>query len=189
MQPEQVTEDSSPWLFNETLDSSYSSELSYQIHQLAGKPANAGWGAIENQFKLISEEFTELQDAINERDTLKLRDAIGDLLTTVYGAAWRAGLDADEDMYAIYRSNMSKFDTDEDTASRTRDKYAQLGLEVETVRVMDGPKVYYTTRVTHEQVVDGKLYPRGKLVKSVNFKEPVFIPLPEAVIERLGQTE
>ncbi len=160
-------------------------ELSSLIHQLAGKPANAGWDSVENQRFLIEEEFKEFRGALLARDPLKLRDAIGDLLMTVYGAAYRAGLPADEDLVAIFESNMTKFDRDAETAALTRAKYAQLGLEVETICVEHGAQVFYTTRVTKPQTVAGKYYPRGKLVKSVNFKEPVFSQLPSEVAVQL----
>ena len=161
-------------------------ELSLTIHKLAGKTENAGWDAVENQLKLVREEFEELEASIHARDSHQLRDAIGDLLMTVYGAAWRAGLDADEDLIAIFESNMTKFDRDEGTARRTREKYAQMGLEVETIGIPHGILLYYATRVTYEQTVNGKLYPRGKLVKSVNFQEPVFSPLPAEVARQLN---
>lgn len=84
-----------------------------------------------------------------------------------------------EDLDAVIESNMSKFDTLEGDADATVAKYAKLGVAVQAVltRTTAGD-AYFVCRVISDSVgTDGKTYPTGKWVKSVNFKEPVYRPL------------
>lgn len=57
---------------------------------------------------LIEEEFIELSDAINNRDIVKVADALGDILYVVYGAALAFGIDMGPVSDEVHRSNMTK---------------------------------------------------------------------------------
>ena len=59
---------------------------------------------IKLRLDLISEEFEELKKAIKERDFTETRDAIGDILYVVYGAAASFGIDADSDYDIIHNA-------------------------------------------------------------------------------------
>ncbi|KAL0225314.1 hypothetical protein RCL1_003226 [Eukaryota sp. TZLM3-RCL] len=72
---------------------------------------------------LISEELSEFQDAIKNRDFVEAADAIGDLLYVVYGAAACFGFDADKVFREIHRSNMTKLCTSEQEAIETVNFY------------------------------------------------------------------
>ena len=58
--------------------------------------------------KLIEEEFIELQEAMENRDIVKIADGLGDLLYVVYGTAVSYGIDMEPIFNEIHRSNMSK---------------------------------------------------------------------------------
>ena len=62
----------------------------------------------ELRLELISEEFSELAQAIDDRDMIQIADALTDLLYVVYGAGHTFGLDLDECFQEVHRSNMSK---------------------------------------------------------------------------------
>lgn len=60
--------------------------------------------------ELIREETDELRDAILDADLVGVADALGDLAYVVYGAAVEYGIDLNEVIGEIHRSNMSKLD-------------------------------------------------------------------------------
>jgi|TARA_X000000950_G_scaffold109169_1_gene137588 predicted HAD superfamily Cof-like phosphohydrolase len=60
------------------------------------------------RLELISEEFSELCQAIEDRDMIQIADALTDLLYVVYGAGHAFGIDLDECFQEVHRSNMSK---------------------------------------------------------------------------------
>lgn len=150
------------------------------INAIAGNETNGGWDAIDHQLKIITSEFEELRDlGIRDRNIHELRDGIQDLLFTVYGLAWRAGIDADVDFAEVVRSNMTKFDNTDEDALLTQQKYEAIGVITRCLRVTaeDG-KVYYVTKSAIDQTgLDGKSYPAGKYLKSHRFEEPVYASL------------
>lgn len=63
--------------------------------------------------KLISEEFTEYQDAVAAGDLALIADAVADLAYVVVGTAVAHGLVRFGDIFAeVHRSNMSKLGED-----------------------------------------------------------------------------
>lgn len=60
------------------------------------------------RLELISEEFSELCQAMEDRDMVQIADALTDLLYVVYGAGHSFGLDLDECFEEVHKSNMSK---------------------------------------------------------------------------------
>lgn len=99
-----------------------------------------------------------------------------------YSAAFFFDIPLLEDHFAVFWSNMSKFDTSLEDAKKTEKKYEDLGVAVyiETVKALDAHHnltTFFIVKSSKDQVVGGKDYPAGKFLKSINFKEPVFIPL------------
>lgn len=132
---------------------------------------NIDWDRLERQRKLIEEEFNELKDAIKSKDIIEVRDAVADILVTTYGLAHCGGFNADEDMDEVNESNLSKFCGVSTEASATERKYKDLGVEV-TFRHRD---IWIAVVSAKDQTgTDGKFYPAGKLLKSINFVEPEF---------------
>jgi predicted HAD superfamily Cof-like phosphohydrolase len=105
----------------------------------------------ELRLKLHEEEaVTELREAFESRDILKVADAIGDALYVVLGTALACGIDIEPIFEEIHRSNMTKF---VDGTFREDGKYvkgpsyvkAQLGpiiaAQIERGRVRCGEEV------------------------------------------------
>lgn len=129
------------------------------------------WAGLEQQFQLIREEFDELCTAIATRDIVELRDGGADLLETTYGLFYRAGYDADDDYNTVFNSNMSKFCSTLEEANETIEMYEGWGIRA-TIRPKGG---YYAVISADDQTdIDGKFFPKGKLLKSINFTSPVF---------------
>ena len=60
------------------------------------------------RLELISEEFSELCQAMEDRDMVQIADALTDILYVVYGAGHSFGIGLDECFEEVHRSNMSK---------------------------------------------------------------------------------
>lgn len=75
-------------------------------------PAFPSEDRIELRKSLITEEFHEVIEAIDEMDLGHAAKELGDLLWVVYGTGCEFGLDLDTVMEEIFRSNMSKLGED-----------------------------------------------------------------------------
>lgn len=157
------------------------------INAIAGNDTNGGWDVIDHQLMIIESEFNEMRDGIKARNIAELRDGIQDLLFTVYGLAWRAGFDADVDFAEVVRSNLTKFDANEEDALRTQEKYQAIGVKTYCQKVTaENGRVFYVTKSAVDQIgQDGKSYPAGKYLKSIHFEEPRYDPLDPAVDDKL----
>lgn len=60
------------------------------------------------RINLIREELVELEEAFEEKNVVKVADAIGDLLYVVLGTAVSCGIDIEPVFREIHRSNMTK---------------------------------------------------------------------------------
>ena len=91
------------------------------------------------RYRLIDEEAQELSEATNAKE---YRDAVGDLLYVVYGAALAAGFSphqVDAAFCEIHRSNMSKVWTDDEIDSIPADsRSTRVGENRHIVRRSDG---------------------------------------------------
>jgi predicted HAD superfamily Cof-like phosphohydrolase len=119
---------------------------------------------IELRDALIAEEFNEFKQAINDKDITEMRDAIGDILYVVYGAAHTFGFDADADFATIHDSNMSKLCKTEEEAQQTVAKYEQDFKDGKTT--YDTP-YYYLNEKTGLWIVKNRS--TGKVLKSINY--------------------
>lgn len=142
------------------------------IQNLSANPSDPKWEQLESQFQLIQEELDEIKQAIQEKNYIELRDGIADVLVTTYGLAYRAGIDANEDMKIVHESNMSKFCKTSDEAIHTAAKYEKIGVMVSYRNQANG--MIAVVSAQDQTGTDGKFYPKGKLLKSVNFVEPIF---------------
>ena len=64
------------------------------------------------RYDLISEELSELKEAIKNSDIKEVADALTDILYVTYGAGHAFGIDLDKCFEEVQRSNMSKLDND-----------------------------------------------------------------------------
>ena len=62
------------------------------------------------RYDLISEELSELKEAINNRDIKEVADALTDILYVTYGAGHAFGINLDKCFGEVQNSNMSKLD-------------------------------------------------------------------------------
>lgn len=148
------------------------SHLNEMIGNAKGNPDSVDWDALARQMQLIEEELRETKQAITNRDIQELRDGTADILVTTYGLAHRGGFDADRDMERVHASNMSKFCATNEECIKTGAKYEELGVQVNYRRQPNG--MYAVVSAYNQIGRDGKEYPVGKLLKSINFKEPTF---------------
>lgn len=123
------------------------------------------------QFEIIQEELTELHKALYDRNFTEIRDGIADVLVTTYGLSHLLGINADDDMKEVQSSNMSKLCVTELEAAQTIEKYESMGVMVSTRG--DAPEIAIYSNCSQSDS-NGKYYPEGKFLKSINFKEPVF---------------
>ena len=83
------------------------------------------------RYDLISEELSELKEAINNKDIKEVADALTDILYVTYGAGHAFGINLDKCFEEVQNSNMSKLD------SNGKPMYNDKG------KVMKGPN-YFT---------------------------------------------
>lgn len=149
------------------------------INQTAGNMANAGWAAADHQIRIIESEFEELKEGIATRDEKELRDGVADLLFTVIGLAHRLSLPSIADLAEVVRSNLTKFDTSEEDALKTCDKY--LEIQVSTYYTAktnpDGTVLFVTYSATDQVDTAGKKYIADKWLKSYRWEDVNLEPL------------
>jgi predicted HAD superfamily Cof-like phosphohydrolase len=63
---------------------------------------------VDLRFKLIEEEFKELRDAYALGDFVLAADALGDILYVVFGTGVEFGVDLEQVVDEIHRSNLTK---------------------------------------------------------------------------------
>ena len=64
------------------------------------------------RYDLISEELSELKEAIHNKDIKEVADALTDLLYVTYGAGHAFGINLDKCFEEVQNSNMSKLGED-----------------------------------------------------------------------------
>ena len=64
------------------------------------------------RYDLISEELSELKEAINNKDIKEVADALTDILYVTYGAGHAFGINFDKCFEEVQNSNMSKLGED-----------------------------------------------------------------------------
>lgn len=129
------------------------------------------WQRLEKQCTNIGHEFDELVQALAQKDSTEVRDALCDILVFTLGAFHFMGVDADADMRAVFDSNMSKFCSNEQELKDTCGKYADLGIIFYTAG--EFPCKYLKSSQDQEDNT-GERYPKGKFLKGINFKKPIF---------------
>ena len=111
---------------------------------------------------LVEEELYELEDEIfakdSEYDIAKIKKELGDLIFVVYGLAHRMGIDADDVLWKVWKSNMTKFCSTEEQAKETVLKYEQEGVDAYYMPMWD----YFIVRRTKDD----------KVLKGINYEEP-----------------
>lgn len=105
-------------------------------------------------------------------DVLDLSKTVACLLYVVVSdVADEFGFNILEDQHVVYRSNMSKFDTDIEDATRGLEKFAAQGIKVRIDQTEYLGMKYYVLKSDEDQTVNGKHYPKNKFLKSINYKD------------------
>lgn len=116
-------------------------------------------------YRLIEEELRELKSAIWDRDRKfqpkldEVADAVADLFFVVYQAAAIHGLDVEEIVDRVYKSNMSKLCDNIEDAHKSVLSYTEKDLSTYYEKLPDGKYIIKRT-------VD------NKVLKGIHFKEP-----------------
>lgn len=126
------------------------------------------------QVENIPGEYIELQDAIAEGNIDKVRDALGDIIVFAFGGFHFLGANGDKDLKVITDSLYSRLCQDQADLDATVAKYTALGLKVYT----EGKFPRACVKAAEDFVdAQGNDYRKGKFLKSVSYKQPVFAPI------------
>lgn len=120
---------------------------------------------IKYRLSLITEEYKELVEALENNDYVETVDALSDILYVVYGMGRAIGIDLDKAFSLVHKSNMSKLCKHEDEAKQTVGWYKQqyeLGKQP-----YDSPN--------YRKSPDGKYWvvyneSTNKILKSINYR-------------------
>lgn len=144
------------------------------INFIAGKLPKTeafSWQLAENQLRLMESEIRETRKAVNENNIEQFIDGVCDLLMTTFGQAARNVFPINEAFKIMADALMTRFDTHEKYAEKTRDKYEKLGIKTKLHTVEHEGTTYFVTLVDGDQ---GDEYPDNKWLKSVNTKSPLY---------------
>lgn len=133
-------------------------------------------------------------EPLTNEDIVTITVVLTSLQTFAYNAGLSCGFPVMIDYAEVVRSNMTKFDTTLEDAEATRDKYAAIGIVTVTVPgeyfIEDKPYSVFICKSAHDQTgTDGKDYPGGKWLKSIRFREPEYIVIPEGYAWALIHSE
>lgn len=125
-------------------------------------------GMVKLCLALIKEEVDELEDAVNGKDMVEVRDALSDILYVVYGMQYRLGIKGDEDFDIVHSSNMSKLCSTEEEAIKTvewyNDQFEMGKLQYDTPYY---EKLDHLVNGQEKWVVKNRS--TGKVLKSINY--------------------
>ena len=145
---------------------------------------------IINQFNLIESELEEGKLAAAAGDLDGVRDAVCDIVLLAFGQEGHIeGINLDDDFKTMCAYNMTRIPQTIEEAYATVDKYTDLGIETEIKTIyLDLPEfqgyLYPVVCINKDQWdVKGNHYAPNKFVKSVNFIDAAFEPIPDVVIE------
>ncbi len=106
---------------------------------------------LKNRLKLITEEFNELKDAINNNDFVEMADALTDMLYVIYGFGHVVGVDLDKCFKLVHESNMTKLCNTEQEAIDTVEWYETKGPEYSPeYRLMENDKFLVYDSITNK---------------------------------------
>ena len=102
----------------------------YAAYQVSAKAARVGfdWSTLESIRDKFLEEFQELQEAVQENNSLKIREEVGDLLFVVLNIARHLQVDPETALSQANRKFIDRFQAMEKT-------FAEAGRPLRTVRL------------------------------------------------------
>lgn len=139
-------------------------------------------------FNKVAHRMRHLQNAIHQLKNVDPSDeefegGMAMVTTLLHALVDDLPFDVNQDMDEVYRSNMTKFDTSEDDYRKTVSKYHELGVELKLRKTQVRDQEYFVAISAYTQTdKNGKSIREGKFLKSYRFEEPVFAPLPPALV-------
>lgn len=124
---------------------------------------------VKLRLDLITEEVSELQDAVKNHDFVEVRDALADILYVVYGMQDAFGINGDADFSIVHDSNMSKLCSSKEEAIKTVESYKK---KYENGTSPYDTPYYYYLEEQKKWVVKNKS--TGKALKSINYTKVNF---------------
>lgn len=142
-------------------------EMNAAFHNPKGDYNNLDWGGLKEWAKNILDEYIELQEAIDNKDPLKTRDALCDIQVFAMGLQNKMGVDGDADMDAVIDGVMTRFIKNWDDLEATVKMHAAKGV---TLVYTEGefPKMVLKSSVDQPDA------PKGKFLKSASYQDTVF---------------
>jgi predicted HAD superfamily Cof-like phosphohydrolase len=67
---------------------------------------------VQVRLSLLTEEVEEVREAVQARDLVAIADALADLVYVAYGTALTFGIELDDVLREVHRSNMTKLDAE-----------------------------------------------------------------------------
>ncbi len=138
-----------------------------EFHAINGKK-------LLSQCKNIIKEYEELMAAFEANDVDKIRDALCDIQVFAMGAQHFMGVDGDRDMAEVVDAVMTRFCATPAQLAATQAHYAEKGVrfyaegEYPQVCLKSSEDQGYTPGNPNPE------YPKGKFLKALGYREPVF---------------
>lgn len=107
--------------------------------------------------RMVTEEYAELIIAIHERDLVRVADAAGDLLYTVYGLCLAFGFDPEPVLDIVCNSNLSKDRLDQNKKGGKGPRY--VAPEPRIVEYLQGLSGDFS--IPHDSTLDTRQSDKG----------------------------
>ena len=120
---------------------------------------------IQYRLDLITEEYKELLEAVEENDFTETVDALTDILYVVLGMGRAIGIDLDKSFDIVHESNISKLCISEEEAKQTVEWYKQQYKN--GTQPYDTPSYRKSDDDQHWVVYNEST---SKILKSINYK-------------------
>lgn len=161
-------------------------EQTKKFREYTGLPNDSSVKVLKASAKCVVEELSELADAMgdsivtlagiaNQCTDKDIYRFCYDKISDIHRSSLSLGIDISIVTAKIYDANLSKVCDNLDVAAATKQKYEDNGIETYIKPVLDKYAVYSSK----DQEVSGKPYPKDKLLKSVDWKEPDYSNLNE----------
>lgn len=132
---------------------------------------------ITSIYELMKLEQAKIFDSISKQNLEQLHDSVSLIHLYNHYVSQHHGIDDQKDMFAVFKSNLSKVCQTKEDSDITLEKYQSMGVKVHSLPC---PTILGFIIKVSEDCYDNnkKFYPKNKFLKcSISFKEPIFEPL------------
>jgi hypothetical protein len=136
-----------------------------------GNPNKIDWARIQKQADNIPHELAELAEAVAAKDVDKTRDALADIIVFAGGGTHLMGYSPSNDLKVVIDALYSRFIKDTDDLVATLAFHKARGVE-DVYTEGEFPLMILKSGSDQPDA------PKGKVLKSASYKEPVFGPAP-----------